>query len=35
VVLLSRRHGPPQAGVSIDSLRLSDTVYVEKEDTNA
>jgi hypothetical protein len=35
VVLLSRRHGLPLVGASIDTLRLSDTVYVEKEAANA
>lgn len=35
VVLLSRRDAPPPAGASIDGLRLSDTVFVEKDDAHA
>jgi hypothetical protein len=31
VILLSRRHSPPPPGTSIDGLRLSDTVFLEKE----
>ncbi len=35
VVLLSKRNSPPLAGASIDALRLSDTVFVEKEAADA
>jgi uncharacterized membrane protein YozB (DUF420 family) len=35
VALLSKRHAPPPVGTSIDSLRLSDTVFVEKEGADA
>lgn len=35
VVLLSKRNSLPQAGASIDALRLSDTVFVEKEAADA
>jgi hypothetical protein len=35
VVLLSKRNSPPPAGELIDGLRLSDTVFVEKEADDA
>jgi hypothetical protein len=35
VILLSKRTSPPPVGVSIDGLRLSDTVFVEKEAADA
>ena len=35
VILLSKRTAPPPAGASIDGLRISDTVFVEKETTDA
>jgi hypothetical protein len=35
VVLLSKRIAPPAIGASIDGLRLSDTVFVEKEPADA
>jgi hypothetical protein len=35
VVLLSKRDTPPPTGASIDGLRLSDTVFVERDDANA
>jgi hypothetical protein len=35
VVLLSKRIAPPAALASIDALRLSDTVFVEKESADA
>jgi hypothetical protein len=35
VVLLSKRDAPPLTGASADGLRLSDTVFVEKDETNA
>jgi uncharacterized membrane protein YozB (DUF420 family) len=35
VVLLSKRYSAPPKGTSIDALRLSDTVFVEKEASNA
>jgi hypothetical protein len=35
VVLLSKRISRPPAGASIDALRLSDTVFVEKEAADA
>jgi hypothetical protein len=35
VILLSKRTSPPPAGASIDALRLSDTVFVEKEVADA
>jgi hypothetical protein len=35
VILLSKRTSPPAAGVSIDALRISDTVFVEKEQGDA
>jgi hypothetical protein len=35
LVLLSKRSTPPPAGTAIDSLRLSDTVFVEKETADA
>jgi hypothetical protein len=31
VILLSKRTAPPPAGTSIDSIRISDTVFVEKD----
>jgi hypothetical protein len=35
VILLSKRTSPPPAGISIDGLRISDTVFVEKENADA
>ena len=35
VVLLSKRTSPPAVGTSIDGLRISDTVFVEKETADA
>jgi hypothetical protein len=35
VILLSKRDAPPPTGASIDGLRLSDTVFVEKDIANA
>lgn len=35
VILLSKRNAPPPANATIDGLRLSDTVYVERDDANA
>jgi hypothetical protein len=35
VILLSKRTAPPPAGASIDSFRVSDTVFVEKENADA
>jgi hypothetical protein len=35
VVLLSKRHSAPSTGTSIIGLRLSDTVFLEKEAANA
>jgi hypothetical protein len=35
VILLSKRTASPPAGSSIDGLRISDTVFVEKEDADA
>jgi hypothetical protein len=35
VVLLSKRHTAPPIGASIDGIRLSDTVFVEKEIADA
>lgn len=35
VILLSKRTTPPAAGTSIDGLRISDTVLVEKEGADA
>ena len=35
VVLLSKRHLPPPADASIDGLRISDTVFVERDGANA
>ena len=35
VILLSKRHSPPPASASIDGLRLSDTVFVERESADA
>jgi hypothetical protein len=35
VVLLSKRHSPPLPDTSIDGFRLSDTVYVEKDASDA
>jgi hypothetical protein len=35
VILLSKRTSPPTAGTSIDGLRISDTVFIEKENVDA
>lgn len=35
VVLLSKKNAPPPTGASINGLRISDTVFVEKEAGNA
>jgi predicted small integral membrane protein len=35
VILLSKRTSPPATGTSINGLRISDTVFVEKENANA
>ena len=35
VVLLSKRHVRPPAGTSIDGLRISDTVFMERTAANA
>ena len=35
VILLSKRTSPPAAATLIDGLRISDTVFVEKENANA
>jgi hypothetical protein len=35
VILLSKRTSPPTTGTSIDGLRISDTVFVEKENADA
>jgi len=35
VILLSKRTAPPPTGASIDGLRISDTVFVEKETADA
>jgi hypothetical protein len=35
VILLSKRTTPPPAGASIDGLRISDTVFVERESADA
>jgi len=35
VILLSKRTWPPEAGSSIDGLRISDAVFVEKENADA
>jgi hypothetical protein len=35
VILLSKRTSPPSTGASIDGLRISDTVFVEKENADA
>jgi hypothetical protein len=35
IILLSKRTSPPAANTSIDGLRISDTVFVEKENADA
>jgi hypothetical protein len=35
VILLSKRDAPPPTGASIDGLRLSDTVFVERDNRDA
>jgi hypothetical protein len=35
VILLSKRDAPPPTGASIDGLRLSDTVFVERDNADA
>lgn len=35
IILLSRRVCPPDAGETIDGIRISDTVYVEREAADA
>ena len=35
VILLSKRDAPPTTGASIDGLRLSDTVFVERDNADA
>jgi hypothetical protein len=35
VILLSKRDAPPPTGASIDSFRLSDTVFIEMDDADA
>jgi hypothetical protein len=35
VILLSKRTAAPPAGASVDSIRISDTVFVEKETGDA
>jgi hypothetical protein len=35
VILLSKRNAPPISGLSIVALRISDTVFVEKEVVDA
>jgi hypothetical protein len=35
VILLSKQTSPPPAGTLIDGLRISDTVFVQKENANA
>lgn len=35
VILLSKRINPPDGGTQIDGLRLSDTVYVERDSAHA
>jgi hypothetical protein len=35
VILMSKRDAPPPTGTSIDSLRLSDTVFVERDSADA
>lgn len=35
IILLSRRTCPPEAGETVDGIRISDTVYVERGGTDA
>jgi len=35
VILMSKRDAPPPTGASIDGLRLSDTVFTERDDADA